>query len=204
MNLQENKHDELTQIKTEQRHYKTFFTSKILNSLKEILDQCFLSNKDKKEHLITREKLVLELLKLLQSQKKFKDTGAIQLDLISTSVLDKETQVCGRILSIDILNREVEFISLYHLREKKKSIIKKFTDVEFFDPHAMAMDYYYRLQRSKHDTFSYADTFAFLTGIIENVHEMKQKKVVNYACPSDNQLKIKIDKRYLSIDIQDT
>ncbi len=196
--------DQLTELKKEQRHYKTFFNSKFLTNLDLVLEKCFLPSKDKKEHFITKEKLTLDFLKLVQSQKKFKDTSSICENLNSMAVLDLETNLCGRILSIDFLKKEVEFITLYNLREHAKSQTKSFNLIEFFDPRSVQMQHYYTLQSIKYDCFNYIDTFSFLTGKLESIDNFKceQKKGTRISSLTGFSA-MRLDSRYLANDIKD-
>lgn len=204
----DNKYDIVTVLKAEQRSYKSEFSSKFLSELNLLLEQCFLPAKNKKEHFVTKEKLSLSFLKLLQSQKKFKTTECISNTLASTAVIDLDTQLCGRVLSIDLLNQKVEFITLYNLRENLSSYTKSFSEVAFFDPRTMQMEYYYNLQKTKYDCFCYLDTFAFLTGKIEDIKKYSQKnkatqQTIHFSTPTLSSSKVKIDRRHMETDIHD-
>ncbi len=201
----ENKFDIIAGLKTEQRSYKTLFSSKFLNDLTLLLEQCFLPSKNKKEHFVTKEKLSLSFLKLLQSQKKFKTAENLTEQLGSLALLDTETNLCGRILNIDMLNRKVEFFTLYHLREKLPSTIKGFDEVHFFDPRTLQMEKSYNLQKTRYDCFCYLDTFSFLTGKIEDIHNFKcpEKTATHFSTVLPSLSKVKVDRRYLETDIKD-
>ena len=160
-------------LKTEQREIRNGFQNKFLAELDLILEKCFMPYKDKKEHFISKEKLTVEFLKLLQSQKKFKSTECVQNQLCSLAAFDIEESLIGRIVTLDLTKRTVEFLTFTTLREHQPNVIKGIEEVDFFDPNSLQMEIFYRRQRLKHDMYDYTMCYSFLTSKYETVIKSK-------------------------------
>ena len=172
------------ELKKEKANLKKNWTNAFLLELDEILEKCFLKPKSKKEHFITQDKITIELLKLLQSQKKFQPTISIKSNLNSLGVFDLTENLIGKIKNIDLEKKEVEFLSIFSSIKKRS-----FLDVYFFDIFSPEMPFYFEKQKKFYDAFSYKDVFAFLT----HDEKMKDKKEENvrYSTVSGEQ-KVKI------------
>jgi hypothetical protein len=156
-------------LKAEQREIRNGFQNKFLADLDVVLEKCFMPYKDKKEHFISKERLTVDFLKLLQSQKKFKTTECIQNQLCSLAAFDIEESLIGRITTIDLTKKTVEFITFTTLREHTPNVIKGIEEVDFFDPNSLQMEVFYRRQRLKHDMYDFTACYSFLTSKYESV-----------------------------------
>lgn len=195
--------DEIALMKREQTIIKRSFTNKFLFKLEEIIEKCFLKPKERKEGFVTKEKLTLELLYLLQAQKKFKDSELIHNELCSLAVFDLESNLIGRICSINLDDKTVEFLTLSSVRDNKPGEIKKFDKVDFFDAYSLKMEKYYALQKNIYDCFNHRQTFDLITGKLNKGDEIECKKdPINYSLgrgvPLDKNLQERINNRDLN------
>lgn len=175
--LKNGKHtDTLLQIKELQNEIKKEFKPLFLNSFRKIIDKCFANAQKKKTDFITEEKLVLELLQLLQSQKKFKDSTKITDEILTFSIFDKIDNQTGKIVNIDCKQQIVEYIPTSLFNKRKHSIKRSISFCDFFDPHSLQFVKYYQKQRQFYDNLSYEQTFLFLTQKFEDEHEIKEIK----------------------------
>lgn len=148
----------LLDLKKEKSILKTSFTGYFLNDLQLIVEKCFLKSKTKKEHFITKEKIEIELLKLLQSQKKFQPSTSLKTNFKALGVFDVEDSLLGKIKNINFEKNEVEYIDIF-CKEKKKSL----TNLCFFDIYSLEMQIFFEKQKRFYDAFSYKEIFSFLT-----------------------------------------
>ena len=156
-------HTEVFELKKQQSVIKKEFSSKFLYKLDEILEKCWLKTKNKKEHFITREKISLELLQLLQEQKRFKTTEVIQNELICLAVFDLQDNLLGKIISINYEDKTVEFNTFISSRNNTL-VKKKMSEIAFFDAYSIQFKKYYELQKKVYDGFDYKESFTFLVG----------------------------------------
>lgn len=183
--------EEQLELQKEKRDLKKVFSNNFLHELEIILEKCFLMPKKKKEHFITKERLEVDLIRLLQSQKNYTSLKEIKQDLKSLAVYDNKDNVIGRILKIDILNETVDFENM-HLQLKYKS----FDDLKFFDIHSLDCVAAFDKQKIFFDKFSYKDTYRFLMGQ-DKKDELKKlntpKPAERYGFTSIVPLSVKID-----------
>lgn len=163
--------DDLALTKREQSKIKKEYSSKFLQRLEDILEKCFLRSKERKELFVSKEKLTLELLQLLQSQKKFKDSSFIHNDLCCLAVFDHETNMLGRIESINLQAKTVSFLPLCNLKNNSGCLSKSFEKVDFFDTYSVKMGKYYMQQKAVYDCYNYKEAFELLTGK-ENIKKL--------------------------------
>ena len=161
--------DQLMELKKEKSELKKGFSNPFIDELESIVEKCFKSSKTKKEHFITREKVEIELLKLLQSQKKFKQSNSLKTNLKLIAVFDEEDNLIGRIKSIDFENQIVFFTDVFN---KEKS--KELATVSFFDVYSLEMQVFYERQKRYYDAVEYKKTFTFLTASKEIKPEIKR------------------------------
>jgi hypothetical protein len=167
--------NEMLDLKREKAELHSKYTNKFLGELAVIMDKCFLPNKNKKEQLISREKIEIELIKLLQSQKKFQVPTDLNLTLLA--VFDTDEMMCGRIKNINMETKEIEFVSITgHVKTKSMKVLS------LFDVYTPSLQIMYERQRKFFDSFSYKDTFTFLTStptttIYPNLENSKQQTV---------------------------
>lgn len=141
----------------EKRDLKKGWTTSFLNELDILLEKCFLMPKKKKEHFITKERLEVDIIRLLQSQKQFTSLKNVKEDLKALAVFDKADNFIGRIHRIDLLNETVEFENMY-LQMK----IKPFNELAFFNYYSIETVVYFDKQKLHCDKFTYKDTYRFL------------------------------------------
>jgi len=194
--------DEVVAIKREQVNYKKDFSNSFLNKLEEWFDRCYLNDKDKKEFFVTKEKLTLELLKLLQTQKKFKDSELIQNQICSVAVFDRESNLIGKVISINLIDNTVNFITMASLNSKEEVVVKKLSEVDMFDPYSIKMETYYKVQKTYYDAFNYKDTFTLLTGK-EKKNENKSNDFNYFSLGRGIELDKKIKAKLDNIDLKD-
>lgn len=195
--------DELLLIKQEQSTIKKEFSGKFLSSLKELIEKCFLNPKQRKNDFITTEKLILEFLRLLQSQKKFKNSD-IELEHASNlCVFDKIENQTGKLVHINFLHQVVEFYPAYTcLEHRPKELIKReFSFIDFFDPYSIKFCSYYEKQRQVHDNLSYEKTFAFLTSKLKIESDIKD--IPHYSLGRGIPLDKGLMQRYEERDLRD-
>lgn len=148
--------DEIREVAEEKRKLKESWSKRFINELDLIIEKCFASAKKKKEHFITREKIEIELIRLLQSQKRFKEKNSA-IDIKNLCVFDKEETILGRIISINLLENTVQFENLY-----KQIKLKSFKDLVFIDFTTLELVSYFDKQKLVHLFFTYKDTYNFI------------------------------------------
>lgn len=169
------------------KELKAMWSNKFLNDLEVILEKCFLINKKKKEHFITKEKLEVDLIKLLQSQSKFLPATDIKENLSKMALYDKVTNVVGRIMTVDLINLTVTFEDIFM---KVKTL--SFDDVEFFDTYSVKAVAMFDRQKMFYDKFTYRDTYRFLMKEDLKVEE-ETKELTRYSAGRGMPLTIKVD-----------
>lgn len=183
--------EEQLELQKEKRDLKKVFSNIFLNDLEILLEKCFLMPKKKKEHFITKERLEVDIIRLLQSQKHYTSLKEIKQDLKSLAVYDNKENVIGRIIKIDLLNETVEFENM-HLKMQTKS----FNDIKFFDVHTLDCVAAFDKQKIYFDKFTYKDTYRFLMSE-DKKDELKKdtttKTAPRYGFTSILPLNIKID-----------
>jgi len=155
-------YDEIVDLKRDQSVFKRDFNTKFLIELEEILIKCFAPTKRKKEHFITKEKLTLDFLKLLQTQKRFKPCNSTHQQLLDMAIFDTVDNIIGKIVQINCQNRIVEIITLPIFRNKQNNVYRSFSEVVFFDYYSIQMLEFYKQQHIYYQDYSYSDVFAFL------------------------------------------
>lgn len=162
------------EIRKEKAILKKKWTNSFLNELEIILEKCFTKHKTKKEHFITKDKIELEIIKLLQSQKKYLDNDTFKQLLISQCVFCTKENAVARIVKIDFQKKEIEAYSIF-----EKYITRHFDEVIFFDVYSIQAIAIFEKQRVINDSFSYNYTHRFLT------HSEKKniQKNANYIIP---------------------
>lgn len=208
MNNKRSIFDEIVAIKSEQldekNNLRKEFSSSFLKKLDDWFKTCYMNDVEKKEFFVTKEKLSLELLKLLQSQKKFKDSELLQNQICSVAVFDPQTNLLGRVISFNLEEKTVEFITMPYAIQNDPTgkVIKKLNEIELFDPFSLTMEIYYKKQKTYYDGFNYKDTFTMLTGIEKKATETEQQYnylSVGRGIPLDKKIKNRID----NIDLKD-
>lgn len=174
--------DLLLTLKSEQNEIRKQYKTKFLTALKDILEKCFLTQKQKSHDFITKEKLTLEFLKLFQSQKRFKDAECLRTEIKQLAVFDKKDNNTGKLICIDLLNNTVDFNPCYcFLPYKRREVIKRdLSYIDLFDPFSIQFIKYYRLQKQVHDELSYEQTFQFLTARFDSF-DNKTKEIAQYS-----------------------
>lgn len=133
------------QIKEQQKELKEDVSNTFLNELRKFVDYSFMPPKDKKENFITREKMILELLKLYKSQKyQFREPRNTFDVLRFTAVYDKDTHDIGRIVWIDSYNKKVVFFTYYDMLNKRPAQEKDWKDVLLFDYNSIQFEALYK------------------------------------------------------------
>lgn len=165
------------QIKKEQAVYKDGLSHNFLLNLNALIKKAMLLPKDKKELGVTEEMLNLQLLKLIQSQKKFKDSDSLLTKFRYTSILIKSTMDIGKVISCNF--DELTF-TYYTYSDKLNNLpVKeiKWTDVKIFDYNSMQMDLIYDLyKRGPSHFLSYTELYSFLSNKeFKRKNEIKQE-----------------------------
>lgn len=148
---------ELIEVRKEKTQLKQIWSNPFLNELNLILEKCFLKPKSKKEHFITQEKLEVEIIKLLQSQKRFISKENFRTSLNTQAAFDKIENNVGKILNINLVERTVDIFTIH-----KKTLTRSFDNVNFFDIYSLEFLVAFEKQKIIHN-FTYKDTFRFLT-----------------------------------------
>lgn len=174
-------YDEIVSLKQEQSFFKKEFNTKFLIELEEILTKCFAPTKRKKEHFITKEKLTLEFLKLLQTQKRFKSTDSMQQFLLDMAVFDVEENLIGKIIQVHFGDRMVEICTLPGIKNKKTNVFKRFSEVVFFDFYSSQLEDFFKKQSIYYQDCTYRDIFAFLCHKDKKNCEEKLKELTRYS-----------------------
>lgn len=144
------------QIKQEQGEYKKGLPQSFIQLASEFVEMCFMLPKSKRENFITREKLKLNLYKLIRSQKKFKTPENIFGEIRYLAVYDKETNEIGKLLSLDIVNQTAEYITYYDRLNDHESRNKHWRDIYLFDynsPQLESMYHHYHREHQRELTF---------------------------------------------------
>lgn len=175
-------------ILQEKRELKLSFTNLFFEELSLLLEKCFLLPKKKKEHFITKEKLEVEILRLLQSQKKFTSLKSVKEDLKSLFVYDNEKNIIGKILSIDLVNENVEYQTLFLDIQ-----IKSFKQVSFFDMNTIQLVSAFDKQKLYSDLFTYKDTYRFLMSDKKTQPSKKIKETSGEKYGRENYTTLKIN-----------
>jgi len=178
--------DQLLKLKKEKSELKKNFSNPFIEELETIVEKCFKPSKTKKEHFVTREKIEIELLKLLQSQRKFKTSNSLKNNLKAIAVFDEEDNLIGRITSIDFEKQIVNFIDVFN-KEKSKDLVT----VSFFDVYSLEMLIFYERQKKYYDSVEYKKTFTFLT--ISKEVKPEIKRPINWIQTDTRYTKYSID-----------
>jgi len=152
------------QIKKEQEVIKKDIKPGVMAEMRSLFEKCFMMPKNKKEHFITKEKLQLEFLKILQHQKKFKPSENIFAQIKYLAVFDLTSNMIGRLLSIDFINQTATFKSHYGYSNDRPPETKHFRDINLFDYNSIALEYFYKMQNNSYGDINYIDTYNFLNG----------------------------------------
>jgi hypothetical protein len=142
----------------EKRNLKKQWSNRFLDELDIILEKCFLISKKKKEHFITKERIEIDLIRLLQSQKNFVPKKDIAHDLKNLALFDARENIIGRIKNFNMSQEKVEFEDMF-----LKIKIRDFNEVCFFDKYSMESVIFFDKQKQFFDGFTYRDTYRFLT-----------------------------------------
>lgn len=193
--------DEVAETKREQFKLKKEFSNAFIKKFDDLIDRCFLKQKDKLHHLISKEKLVLEMLQLLQSQKKFKDSILIHNEIASLAVFDIETSQLGKIININIHDKTVEYQTYDTMLNNKDNVIKKFDKIDFFDPYSVKMSAYWLQVKHYYDCYKYVDMFEFLTG--KEIIISTDTNYAQYSLGRGVPLDRKIQERVNNLDLVD-
>lgn len=174
----------------EKRALKQKWSNSFISELELLLEKCFLMPKKKKEHFITKERLEVDIIKLLQTQKQFTTLKSVKEDLKTLAVFDKDENFIGRIYSIDVLNETVDYENMFLQRK-----IKSFDDLVFFNYNSIQTVAYFDKQKMFCDKFNYQDTYRFLMSTDRTNEKTKVKKVecTRYAFESVVPLTIKVN-----------
>ena len=195
-------YDDIVNIKREQVQVKKEFTSSFLNKIEDWFTRCYLNDKEKREFFVTKERLTLDLLKILQSQKKFKDSELIQNQVCSLAVFDKESNLLGKIVAFDLINNTVSYITMASVNNSEPILLKKLNEIDLFDPHSLQMEVYYKMQKIHYDGFEYINTFNLITGK-EKKQEEKKNDYNYYSLGRGIALDKKVRERINNIDLKD-
>ena len=175
------------QLLKEKRELKKDWSNKFLNELDIILEKCFLMPKKKKEHFITKERLEVDIIRLLQSQNGFNATKNFKEELENIAVFDIKENVVCRVLNLNILNKTVEIENI-HLTRK----LLTFNEVRFFNFKTIECVVMFDKQKIFSDKFSYQDTYRFL--MADNIKKpIETKKCINYGFERIAPLTVKVD-----------
>lgn len=144
------------QIKQEQGEYKKGLPQSFIQLATEFVEMCFMLPKSKRENFITREKLKLNLYKLIRSQKKFKTPENIFGEIRYLAVYDKETNEIGKLINLDMVNQTAEYITYYDRLNDHESRNKHWRDIYLFDynsPQLESMYHHYHKEHQRELTF---------------------------------------------------
>lgn len=152
------------QIKREQEPLKRELKPYILDELRSIIENCFMMPKAKKENFITREKIVLDLLKTFQKQKKFKPSENIFSNIRYLAVYDTADNQIGKIVDIHLMEQTVEYFTYSDYINKRPNRVKAFSEVNLFDYNSMAFEVMQQQYRKFNEHgLSYAEMYSFLS-----------------------------------------
>jgi hypothetical protein len=163
-------------LRQEKNELRKKWTNGFLLELDILIEKCFLKPKEKKEHFITQEKVTIELLKLLQSQKKFQPATSNQINLQLLAVFVINENKIGKIKCINVERQEVEYIDMFGLKE-----IRPFHELILFDIYSPELQLYFERQKRFYDSFSYKDVFGFLT---YSYKKEEKKEIIRMSTPA--------------------
>lgn len=172
----------------EKRDLKKGWSNKFLNELEILLEKCFLIPKKKKEHFITKERLEVDIIKLLQSQKSFGQIKDFKEEIKNMGAFDLKENVVARIVSLNILNQTVEIENIHLLRK-----IVSFDEVKFFNFKTLELVAFFDKQKIYCDKFTYKDTYRFLMAEEIDIKQNESKECVRYAFEKVTPLTVKVD-----------
>lgn len=158
-----------SEMRKEKNELRKNWSNHFLSELDVIIEKCFLRPKEKKEHFITSDKISIELLKLLQSQKKFRPSASSTINLKLLAAFSFDDNIIGRIKTIYFDTQEIEYFDMF-CNIKKKSL----SEIIIFDVYSPELQIYFEKQKKFYDSFSYKQVFIFLTG---SVKEEEKKHV---------------------------
>lgn len=161
--------------RSEKSVLKQMWSNSFLNELELILEKCFLKPKNKKEHFITREKLEVEIIKLLQTQKKFITKDGFKQVCAVQAAFDKIENAVAKILSIDFVAKTIQLSTIHN-----KNVTRHLDEVMFFDVYSLEFLVAFEKQKIMYD-FTYRDTFRFLTHVEPKPTTTTQYRP-NYIC----------------------
>ena len=151
------------QIKQEQSEYKKELTSTFLNEVKEFTEACFMLPKAKRENFITREKLKLNLYKMIRKQKKFKTSENIFNQIRYLAVFDKETNEIGKLIAIDFINQTAQYMTYYDKINNYENRNKAWKDIYLFDYNSIQLEaMFYQYHENHQRELSFTDMCTFL------------------------------------------
>ena len=163
MNINDLKKD----LAEEKRELKKNWGTLFVSELEKILEKCFFIHKNRKEHFVSKESLEVEIIKLLQSQKRFLPSDSIKVNLKNLGCYSKELNCICKINKIDFLNNKVNVLTIF--KEEKEL---DFRDVEFFDFTTLSLIMFHQEQSKYFNEFSYNQVYNFLFDIKkEKVYE---------------------------------
>jgi len=194
-------------LSREKNEVKKTFSTKFLGELNNVLVKCFAPSKKKKENFITQERIELDILKLLQSQKRFRTGQSIHNELINLAVYDNIENIIARIVSVNHLTHTVTIVSLPYLRSTQKTKERHFNEIDFFDYTSIRFEHYFEKQKRFFDDISYKETFCFLhtkENILETVVEKsKPQEKAHYSHSGGVKMVLRFNKESdLNDDVQ--
>ena len=164
------------QIKKEQAEYKVDLSQKFVNDVNEFTELCFMLPKNKKENFITREKVKLNLYKLIRSQKKFKDPKNIFGEIRYLAVFDQDTDEIGKLINIDFINQTAEYMTYFDKLNNSITRTKSWKNIYLFDYNSQQLEAMYHHYHASHPReLNYIEMANFL-----ELKEFK-KNIVNRA-----------------------
>ncbi|MEO6305755.1 MAG: hypothetical protein ABIP51_21570 [Bacteroidia bacterium] len=171
----------------EKRDLKKDWSNKFLNDLEIILEKCFLMPKKKKEHFITKERLEVDLIRLLQSQNGFNATKNFKEELKNIAAFELNENVVSRIISLNIVGQTVEIENIHLIRK-----VLTFDEVRFFNFKTLELVVMFDKQKIFSDKFTYQDTYRFL--MADNLRPVNEsKKCISYGFERITPLTVKVD-----------
>lgn len=121
------------QIRKDCTEGKIALGPKIISQLSTICNYCLLSPRAKKENAIIKEKMMKDLLTLIQSSKPFKSSDNIFANMRYLAVYDTITHEVGKIVSIDPVNLALSFYTYHDGLNKRNLRTKKWSELMIFD-----------------------------------------------------------------------
>lgn len=176
------------EMKKEKHEFRKSWTTSFLTELDLIIEKCFLRPKEKKEHFITPDKISIEFLKLLQSQKRFQPSPTTRFNLKLLAVFFTEESIVGKIKNINFETQEIEFFDMFFNVRKKN-----FSDLILFDIYSPELQIYFEKQKKFYDSFSYKDVFGFLTHVEKKEKTKEQTRITTVSGIQQIKLGIRID-----------